>query len=105
MPAVVGMVSVPNAEVAKTITEALVSSGCAACVQAIPMTSTYVWQGEVNVDSEILLLVKTPQDQVERVLDTVRKLHPYDVPEIIFLPVVSGHAPYLDWMREVTSRS
>jgi uncharacterized protein involved in tolerance to divalent cations len=104
--AVVVLVTVPNAETAARIADALVGEGLAACVNVLPeIASTYRWQGRVERDREQLCIVKTIRDSFERVRARVIELHPYEVPEVIALPIVAGHDPYLQWIvASVTAR-
>ena len=93
------LVTVPNAEVAETLAEALVGERLAACVSLLPaMRSIYRWQGAIARDSEMLCLMKTTAGQFERLRARVVELHPYQLPEVIALPIVAGHAPYLAWI-------
>ena len=90
----------PNAESAWHLAEALVRERLAACVNCIPgIRSTYRWQGEVITDSEELLLIKTTAACFEALKERVLALHPYELPELIAVPVERGHAAYLDWVR------
>ncbi|HEX4458175.1 MAG TPA: divalent-cation tolerance protein CutA [Polyangia bacterium] len=104
--AIVVLVTVPNAEVAARLADALVGEALAACVNVLPqLRSTYRWQGRVAHDDEQLCLVKTTRDAFERLRARIVELHPYDVPEVIALPIVAGHAPYLAWIAaSVTAR-
>ena len=93
-------VTTPSADKAAEIARALVSEKLAACGNVIPgIRSIYSWQGEVQDDPEALLVLKAPRDRLPELIDRVRALHPYDVPEIIALPVEAGSQPYLDWVR------
>lgn len=90
----------PNAESAKHLAEALVRESLAACVSRIPgIQSTYRWKGEVTTDTEELLLIKTTAARFEALKECVLALHPYDLPELIAVPVERGHTAYLDWVR------
>lgn len=72
-----------------------------ACVQILgPMQSRYRWQGEVTQSSEYLMLMKTGGALVAEATAAIVEAHPYDVPEVLALPVVGGHQPYLDWVTE-----
>lgn len=87
---------------ADRIADALVERRFAACVQQVPIRSTYRWEGVVQHDDEILLLVKTTAARFDDVAAAVRELHSYDVPAITAVPVVRGSGNYLDWIdREV----
>lgn len=103
--AAVYMVSVPDNQVAKRISHHLVEAGLAACVQVVPISSVYMWEGEVNEDNELLLLIKTRNSLQDEVESTVGSLHPYDVPEILRVGVQGGNQPYLDWIVDVTKKS
>ena len=100
---VVVIITVPNDDVANKIANMLVSEHLAACVNIVPgITSIYFWKGEVCRDEELLLIIKTKASLMSKLVSAVRKLHPYSVPEIIALPVISGFEGYLKWMEEVT---
>ena len=93
----------PDTQIAERIAEALVETRLAACVNIVPgLHSIYRWKGKVENDAECLLLIKTRAARIAEVTACVRRLHPYELPEIIAVPVVAGHAPYLDWVREST---
>lgn len=102
--ALVVLITVPSKEVGEGIARELVEAKLAACVNILPpMRSIYSWQGEIHDDEELLLVVKTRTELFDsRLVQAVKALHPYEVPEIIALPVVSGSQAYLDWIREVT---
>ena len=91
----------PSLEVAETIAKALVSERLAACVNRIPgVVSTYIWEGEVQTDKECLLMIKTTDTRIEAVKERVKALHPYELPELIAIPVCAGAESYLDWVRD-----
>jgi len=99
-PYVVAFVTAPNSEVALPMARTLVEEGLAACVNIVPsVRSVYRWQGEICDDAEVLLLLKTRQDRFEALRSRVAALHPYEVPEIIAVPIVEGHMPYLAWLE------
>jgi periplasmic divalent cation tolerance protein len=86
---------------ARKISAALIEQRLAACVQIVePITSVYRWQGEVEEESEVLLLIKSTQELVPRIAELLDRIHPYDVPELIATPVVAGSQDYLDWLKE-----
>jgi len=90
----------PDAASAQAIAEALVGERLAACVNRLPgVASTYRWQGRVTTDAEELLLVKTVASRFEALKARLLALHPYDLPELIAVPVEHGHDAYLDWVR------
>jgi periplasmic divalent cation tolerance protein len=91
----------PNASVADGIAHALVHEHLAACVNRISgVVSTYLWQGQVQSDNEVLLVIKTTVGRFEALQSRLTELHPYEVPEILALPVCAGAENYLDWVRD-----
>ncbi len=93
--------SCPDAASAQAIAEALVGERLAACVSRLPAVhSTYRWQGAVTRDSEELLLIKTTAGRFDVLKTRLLELHPYDLPELIAVPVQRGHEAYLDWVRQ-----
>lgn len=96
--------SCPDAESARSIAETLVDERLAACVnQLAGVCSTYRWQGKVTSDTEILLLIKTSATRFEALKTRLLQLHPYELPELIAVPVACGHTAYLDWVRDSVS--
>ncbi len=88
-------------EVASGIARALVEAGNAACVNIVPgIRSIYRWQGKVSCSEEFLMVIKTTEARFESVRSKIRELHPYELPEIIALPIVSGDADYLRWLSD-----
>jgi periplasmic divalent cation tolerance protein len=101
--AIVVFITVPSPEVGGKLARTLVEERLAACVNLVPgITSTYRWQGEVQVEPESLLIVKTGRDLYDALAARVRALHPYTVPEIIALPLAAGNEPYLQWIADST---
>lgn len=93
--------AVGTAEDAERIARALVEGGLAACVNIVPaVTSVYRWKGRVERGEERLLVVKTRADRFEALREAIISLHPYELPEVIALPIEAGHAPYLAWLDE-----
>jgi periplasmic divalent cation tolerance protein len=88
-----------SAEEAQKIARTLVEGRVAACVNILPeIRSVYRWKGAVEEASEWLLLIKTTQAQFERLRAEIARLHSYEVPEIVALPVAGGLEAYLDWI-------
>jgi periplasmic divalent cation tolerance protein len=69
------------------------------------VTSIYRWKGEVCRDEERLLVIKTRADRLEALREALVGFHPYEVPELVALPIAAGHAPYLAWLDESVSPS
>lgn len=81
----------------------LVDEGLAACVNIhAPMTSVYQWDGQIQEDGERQLTIKTTTARLNALLERLRALHPYDVPEFVVIPIVGGSVDYLDWLRGAT---
>ncbi|MBN1860221.1 MAG: divalent-cation tolerance protein CutA [Candidatus Thermoplasmatota archaeon] len=90
-------------ESAKTIARTLIKEKLVACVQIIPrIESIYRWQGKIEEATECVILVKTSDQNVQRTIQKIRSLHPYEVPEILVLPPVGGLKEYLDYVDEET---
>ena len=85
-------------EEADSLARALVEERLAACVNIAPVRSCYIWEGKLNSDPEALLIIKTTREGFEPLKKRIAELHSYAVPEIIALPIVEGHQPYLDWL-------
>ena len=94
------LITAPDLAVAAGLGRALVEERLAACANLVPqITSIYRWEGAVQEDSEVLMVVKTSAGRVAALTERVLALHPYEVPEVLVLPVESGAAAYLDWVR------
>lgn len=89
---------------AKAIASSLISESLAACVSITPINSLYRWQGEVCSDAEWQLMIKTDLNLFESISEHISKLHSYEVPEIIALPIVAGSSAYLNWIHSNTSK-
>lgn len=96
----------PDQQVAEKLANTLVTGRLAACVNILPgMESIYRWQGKVEKDREVLLLIKTDNAHFDVLEDTISRLHPYEVPEIIAVPIQAGHQPYLEWIDQCLADS
>ncbi|GGP19433.1 dihydroorotate dehydrogenase [Thermocladium modestius] len=79
----------------------LVEEGLAACVNVVRgIRSIYRWKGNVEEDEEALLIIKTTRPALDRLVRRVKELHPYEVPEIIAMPIIAGNEDYLRWIEE-----
>jgi periplasmic divalent cation tolerance protein len=104
-PYMVVLVATGSIEEARAIARASVERKLAACAQVLPIHSIYEWEGAVQEDSEQLLLLKTHRDAYPALAACVLEIHSYDVPEMIVLPVVAGHEPYLQWLTGVVGQA
>ena len=99
--AIAVFMTAPNAEEAGRLAEMLVEKRLAACVQMLPgMESVYRWQGKIEREREVLLIVKTTQAKFEELEKEVRAIHSYDTPEIVAVPLTAGSHPYLTWLED-----
>jgi periplasmic divalent cation tolerance protein len=99
--AVVALTTVGTAGDAERIARALVEGRLAACVNVVPgVVSIYRWKDAIERDDEQLLVVKTRAERVEALREALVALHPYQLPELVVLPIAAGHPPYLAWVRE-----
>ena len=97
-------VSVGGEENASAISRALVENKLAACVSRIPqMTSVYRWEDKIQEDREILLIIKTQKIHSEKVEELIKKVHTYDVPEIVSISLEEASSGYLGWLLKETS--
>lgn len=93
--------TLPTADAAVELARALVSEKLAACCNILPAArSIYLWENKLQDENEVLLLAKTRSDQFERLKARMLELHPYEVPEVIAVPVEAGYAGYLEWMTK-----
>ncbi|MFY8327937.1 divalent-cation tolerance protein CutA [Pseudoalteromonas sp. ZZD1] len=91
-----------NASEARAMAEQLVSQKLAACVSILPnVESVYMWEGEVTQATECKLLIKTKSEKMNQVIQTIKQLHSYEVPEVQVVDVSTGNLAYFNWMDEV----
>ena len=101
---VVAFSTVGTAEDAERIARALVEQRLAACVNVVPgVVSVYRWKGGVCRDEERLLVIKTRAARLEALREALVALHPYELPELVALPIEGGHEPYLAWLDDSVS--
>ncbi|MGD8674101.1 MAG: divalent-cation tolerance protein CutA [Thiogranum sp.] len=94
--------TVPDADTGQHIARHLVEYRLAACVNLLPgVTSTYRWQDKVETDTEALLMIKARSAGYAQLESAIRSQHPYELPEIIAVPVTDGLGEYLDWVRTI----
>jgi len=98
------LVTVPDADCGERIARALLDERLAACVNRIgPIRSLFRWEGKIDAADEHLLVIKARRDAFDRLAAAVARLHPYQVPEILQLPVLGGAASYLRWLAAETT--
>lgn len=97
--------NLPNRDVALKLANRLVESGLAACVNIMaPCTSVYIWQDSLETVEEIPLLIKALKQNYSAIEKEIQSIHPYELPEIIAVPLTDGLPQYLNWIAAVSSR-
>jgi periplasmic divalent cation tolerance protein len=103
MQFIVVYITAPNEEDAAKIAKIIVEEKLAACVNIVKgIRSIYSWQGNIEDDPEVLMIIKTRQELFGQLKERVKALHSYTVPEIIAIPIVDGSEDYLNWVKEAT---
>ena len=93
----------PTADAAAEMARTLVEERLAACANLIPaIRSIYRWQDKIEDTNEVLLLLKTRTEHFERLKGRILELHPYEVPEVIAIPIEAGYSAYLEWIGKAT---
>ncbi|MFC1747720.1 divalent-cation tolerance protein CutA [Pseudomonadota bacterium] len=96
----------PDKETAKQISESLLTKDLAACINILPgVESIYKWKEQIECDQEFLLIIKTQTDAYPAVEKTILELHPYELPEIIAVPLANGLPAYLSWITDNSNAS
>jgi len=102
-PTITALTTAPSAAAAKRLVRALVERRLIACGTVLTgAVSIYRWQGAVVEEDEVVVLLKTTAERWAELAATLPGLHPYEVPELLALPVADGHPPYLAWVRAET---
>ncbi len=96
------LTTLPSQDDARRLARMLVEEKLAACVQLMPIESFYRWEGKVQNEGEVLLLIKTRTALFTKAIAAIKAAHPYTVPEIVGWPFSAGHLPYLNWIDDVT---
>jgi periplasmic divalent cation tolerance protein len=106
MPAPCSMVvtTVANGEKAREIAIAALEALLAACVQLYPIKSHYVWEGELHEDEEVAIHLKIRTEDYEALSALIRRLHDYEIPEILRFDIADGDPAYLDWLTETVKK-
>jgi periplasmic divalent cation tolerance protein len=95
--------TLPSADKAAEIAKLLVDEKLVACANLLPaIRSIYRWQGKLHDENEVLVLLKTRAENLERLKLRLLEIHPYELPEMLAVPVESGYQPYLDWLAGET---
>src|SRR5947209_400723 len=93
------LITAPGPEKAVEVADALVGEGLVACVNIVPtIRSVYRWKGEIHSDSETLMIGKARAENAADIARRVKELHPYECPEVLFIPVAEGIADYVRWV-------
>ncbi len=96
------MVTCSSSREAKKIAGSLLDKRLVACANIIPgIGSRFWWKGKIESAREVLVMMKTKKENFKKIENEVKKLHSYEVPEIIAIPVIMGSKQYLDWINEV----
>lgn len=105
MDEIVVFITASKEEEAAAIARELVERKLAGCVNILPnIRSIYRWEGAIEDEGEVLMIVKTQRSLFEQLRTKVKEMHSYSVPEIIALPIVEGSPEYLAWLKEATAR-
>jgi len=99
---IIVLTTFPDEARAREAARALLEAKLAACCTLFPGTSFYWWKGQVNQDAEVVMIIKTLSSLYQELEKKLKESHPYEVPEIIALPIVAGNQNYFDWIKEVT---
>lgn len=95
--------TINNIKDARKIAHVLVEEQLVACVNIIPnIESIYRWKGKIENDEEVILIAKTVDKNVKKTIQRIKKLHKYDLPDIIVLPIIGGLKEYLDYIATET---
>jgi periplasmic divalent cation tolerance protein len=96
------LVSVPRDE-ARELATAIVEERLAACINIVPrIDSVYWWDDKIETDSESLMIIKTTAGRIEELIEYIEENHPYDLPEVLALPLTEGLPDYIAWIKEET---
>lgn len=95
------LMTVPDPSTGEEMAGRLVEERLAACGSVIPaVVSVYRWEGRLHKDAEALVIFKTTAGRVAALVERAAEIHPYDVPEILAVPVLTGYRPYMDWVED-----
>ncbi len=95
--------TVPNLELGKKIANALVEQKIAACVNIVPnVISIYEWKEKIEEDNELILIIKSKSEHAKELIEKIKEIHSYEVPECIGIEIKEGSKHYLDWIEKIT---
>jgi periplasmic divalent cation tolerance protein len=102
---IVVMITAPSSAVGERIANTLLEKKLIACANILsPVLSLFTWEEKLNRENEVMLVCKTRLALLDQIIPVVKAIHPYQVPEIIALPLLDGAKDYLDWIEEVTGQ-
>ncbi len=102
MPVLVVFSTFPDPDLAAEVARTVVGERLCACANLVPaVRSIYAWEGKLCDETETLAIMKTTSDRLDALIARLRGLHPYDVPEIVAVPVAGGHTAYLAWVSSI----
>jgi len=94
----------PDTALARQFGQHLVGTGMAACVNVVPgASSIYRWQGEIQEDQEVMMIIKTVHERLAEITAWIQQNHPYDLPEVVAVPVEDGLNGYLQWVKDAVA--
>ncbi len=104
MDVIVVLITAGSIEEGERIAGSLIDSHLVACVNVVPsVKSIFIWEGKRDQQSEVLLIAKSRKALLNQIIEHVKKIHSYSVPEVIAIPVIGGYEDYLKWVEETTS--
>lgn len=103
MSLIIAYCTCPDMASAERISRGIVHQHMAACVNLVQgIHSIYEWEGKIQHDNEVLLIIKTTQDRLGAIRHLIEEQHPYELPELIATPIVDGLPDYLEWIKQCT---
>ena len=94
------LVTATSSDQARRMARKLLQNKLAACVNFVPVDSMFIWQGDIQEEEEVLMIIKTRSEAFDALMSAIKIAHTYDTPEIIGMPVVIGSPDYLKWIND-----
>lgn len=94
------LVTATSTAQARRMARKLLQNKLAACVNFVPVDSMFIWQGAIQEEEEVLMIIKTRSEAFDALMNAIKLAHTYDTPEIIGIPVVIGSPDYLKWIND-----